>query len=212
MGSQGVLLMESDPDRAMAHLKEQERICRELGRLPDLQRSLLSQALILQTSNPASALALHQEQVRICRQLGAPYLWLSLREEARFLQARGDPGDLHVAVSLLEEQVRVSRELGEPTALALGLASYAECLLRAGRPAEALPLIEESITIAPREDRFTTPEDVKLRSLLLDRIRAALVPKSSGVLFLIPRGGEAEGFDVFRPIRPLEPPSGEHDA
>jgi hypothetical protein len=53
-------------------MKEQERICRELGNVDGLQYSLGGQALILKARGDLDgAMALHKEQERICRELGS---------------------------------------------------------------------------------------------------------------------------------------------
>ena len=55
----------------MTLLKEQERICRELGNKEGLQASFGSQALILWIRGELDeAMALHREAERICRELG----------------------------------------------------------------------------------------------------------------------------------------------
>lgn len=69
-----------------------------------------------------------------------------------------------------KRQERICRELGNPAGLGISLRNQAGCVLDAGRPAEALPLIEESVAIARR---LSSPA-LEGRLDLLQRIREAL--------------------------------------
>jgi tetratricopeptide (TPR) repeat protein len=71
----------------MALHKEKERICRQLGNLDGLQRTLGNQALILQACGDLDgAMALHKEEERICRQVGTVEgLAVSLANQASVL-------------------------------------------------------------------------------------------------------------------------------
>ena len=75
----------------MALHKEEERICRQLGNLDSLQRSLGNQALILKAwGKLGEAMALHKEEERICRQLGNPEgLAASMANQALLLAQQG---------------------------------------------------------------------------------------------------------------------------
>ncbi len=92
-----------DLGEAMALLREEERICREVGYKEGLGRSLRNQARILQARGDLDeAAAALREEERICRELGDKEgLGRSLRNLARILQARGDVDE---AMALLREE------------------------------------------------------------------------------------------------------------
>ena len=132
---------------AMALLKDQERICRQLGNLDGLQTSLGNQALILRARGDLDgAMALHKEEERICRQLGnVDGLQASLGNQALILRARGD---LAGAMALHKEQERICRQLGNVESLAITLANQAAVLAQMGRAREGLPLAEQAHQLA----------------------------------------------------------------
>ena len=78
-------------DTAMALHKEQERICRQLGNLDGLSRTLGNQALILKDRGDLDgAMALFKEVERICRQLGnVESLAIALANQAAVLAQMG---------------------------------------------------------------------------------------------------------------------------
>jgi tetratricopeptide (TPR) repeat protein len=134
----------------MALLKEQERICRELGNKDGLGMSLGNQANILYDRGDLDgAIALHKEEERICRELGnKDGLSGSLGNQANILYARGNLGG---AMALHKEQERICRELGNPQSLSISLANQAGILRRIpGRSPEARRLSDEALTIATR--------------------------------------------------------------
>jgi tetratricopeptide (TPR) repeat protein len=91
----------------MALLKEQERICRQLGNLDSLQACLGNQALILRARGDLDgAMALLKEQERICRQLGNPNsLAISLTNQAAIFGRIGRPKE---GLPLAEEALRLA--------------------------------------------------------------------------------------------------------
>jgi ATP/maltotriose-dependent transcriptional regulator MalT len=134
----------------MALSKEQERLCRELGKIDGLQASFGIQAAILFARRDLEgALSLLKEQERLCRELGnKEALQLALGNQAPIRQSRGD---LDGAMALSKEQERLCRELGNPYGLAASLANQAS-QLRAiqGRRREARRLADEALAIATR--------------------------------------------------------------
>ena len=170
LGNQALILKaRGDLEGALALHKEQERICRELGDPDGLHRSLGNQANILYARGDLDgAMALYKEKERICRELGnLASLQVCLGNQALILKARGD---LDGAMALHKEQERICRELGLQEGLGISLSNQAAYLLEAERPAEALPLIEESAQIA---ERLASPA-LQGRLQLLERVRAAL--------------------------------------
>ena len=103
-------------DDAVALLKEQERICRQLGNLEGLQASLGNQAAILYARGELDdAMPLMKEQERICRQLGnLNGLQRSLENQAAVLKASGRLDD---AEPLLKERERICPQPGNSDGL-----------------------------------------------------------------------------------------------
>jgi tetratricopeptide (TPR) repeat protein len=129
-------------DKAMSLLKEQERLCRELGYKQGLQASLGNQALILQArGNLNGAMALYKEQERLYRELGdLRGLVPGLGNQALILRARGELGG---AMSLLKEQERLCRELGYKQGLEVSLGNQAVILKDHGDLDGAMALHKE---------------------------------------------------------------------
>jgi len=134
---------------AMALHKEAERICRHLGNLDGLQRTLGNQANILYAcSDMEEAMALHKEAERICRQLGnLDGLQHSLCNQANILYAGVD---LEGAMALHKEAERICRQLGNIEGLARSLINQALVLLQMGRAREGLPLAEAANRLATK--------------------------------------------------------------
>jgi tetratricopeptide (TPR) repeat protein len=124
--------------------KEEERICRELGKKDGLQRSLGNQAVIHYARGELDeAMRLHKEEERICRELG------NKGGLQRSLGSQGlihyDRGELDEAMRLYKEEERICRELGNKDGLAISLANQAQLFSeKLDRPREALPLAEEA--------------------------------------------------------------------
>ena len=95
----------------MALLREQERICRELGNPAGLEASLGNQASLLwHLGDPEGAAALHREEEQICRNLGdAAGLATSLANQAELLQKMGLPRE---ALPAAREASRLASEHG----------------------------------------------------------------------------------------------------
>jgi len=128
--------------------KEEERLCRQLGNLDSLSKSLGGQALILQRRGDLDgAMVLHKEEERLCRQLGnLDGLQISLGNQALILQRRGD---LDGAMVLHKEKERLCRQLGDPEGLAISLANQGYLVARArGQTQAGLPLLEEALQLA----------------------------------------------------------------
>jgi hypothetical protein len=114
----------------MALLKEQERICRELGDRDSLSISLVNQANILCARGDFDgAMALHKESERICREMGNVHgLAISLANQANLLAfSRRRPGE---ALPLAEEAYRIATRHGL-TALAKQIEPMLEKVRRA---------------------------------------------------------------------------------
>jgi tetratricopeptide (TPR) repeat protein len=95
----------------MALLKEQERICRQLGNFDSLQRSLGNQANILYARGQLDeAMALHKEAERICRQLGnLDSLQRSLGNQANIQAQRNE---FREAIALAEQALETAQSHG----------------------------------------------------------------------------------------------------
>jgi len=122
---------------AMALLKEQERICRELNDPAGLKACLADQAVILSDRGDLEgAMALFQEQERICHELNDPAdLQACLGNQSNILHDRGDLGG---AMALLDLQERICRELGDQAGLQACLGNQALILKARGDVAEAV--------------------------------------------------------------------------
>jgi len=131
-----------DLDGAMALLTQEERICRQLGSLDGLQRTLGNQAVILQARGDLDgAMALHKEKERICRQLGnLDGLQASLGNQALILKAHGD---LDASMALLKEQEQICRQLGNLDGLQGSLGNRAGVLWARGDLDGAMALLKE---------------------------------------------------------------------
>lgn len=99
-------------DDAMALLKQQERICRELGYKHGLSNSLGHQAVILRDwGRLDEAMALLKEQERLCNELANPSgLAVSLANQAELLAEKMNrPRE---ALPLVEEAYRLVMDHG----------------------------------------------------------------------------------------------------
>ena len=161
-----------DLNGAMQVLKEQELSSRFFGDNEGLRASLGNQGLILYTRGDFDgAMLAFRNQERVCRKIDdLKGLQFSLRKQADILKARGDLDGAMVLARAIE---RIHKDLGDPAEQVRrgwDLGNRADRLLYAGRPAEALPLIEESVKIA----RHLGSETLERRLRLLRRIRDAL--------------------------------------
>jgi hypothetical protein len=88
-----------------------------------------------------------KEKEAICRRLNDPAgLYRCLGNQALILKATGD---LDGAMRLLKEAEAICRRLNDPAGLAISLANQASLLAgNLSRPAEGLPLAEESLRLA----------------------------------------------------------------
>ncbi|MGV8025176.1 MAG: DUF4062 domain-containing protein [Anaerolineaceae bacterium] len=126
-------------EEAMHFLKEQERICREMGNKEDLQISLGNQALILrERGRSEEAFELFKELEDSYRESGNQYgLQLSLGNQALILHSQGK---LEEAMELQKEKERICRELGDKNGLQTSLSNQALILKAWGRWDEAMEL------------------------------------------------------------------------
>jgi tetratricopeptide (TPR) repeat protein len=126
----------------MALLREQERICRQLGNPQGLAVCLSGQASILQDRGDwDSALALLKEAERICRRLGSlDSLQACLGCQFSILQ---NHGDLDGGMALLKEQEQICRQIGNPLALKTALGGQAVIMVNRGDWDSALALLKE---------------------------------------------------------------------
>jgi tetratricopeptide (TPR) repeat protein len=144
-----LLIVKSDYDAAMVLLKEQERICREIGNDDDLQSCLYNQARILLFRNFFDAsLALLKEQELICRDIGnMEGLQRSISQQCMILRVRGEYGR---CLSLLKEQERICRELGSITGLQESLGDQGLVLSLLGDLDGSMALLKEQEKICRR--------------------------------------------------------------
>ena len=119
-------------DEALALLRKQEAICRELGNRDGLQISYGNQAIILQARGRLDeALALLQKQETICIELGnRDGLSRSYGNQASILRARGQ---LAEAMALLQKQEALCLELGDRNGLQHSYGGQALILQNWGR-------------------------------------------------------------------------------
>ncbi|MHB8806471.1 MAG: DUF4062 domain-containing protein [Anaerolineaceae bacterium] len=130
------------PQEAMHFLKEQERICREMGNKEQLQISLGNQALILREwGRSEEAFKLLKELEDSYRESGNQYgLQLALGNQALILHSQGK---LEEAMGLQKEKERICRELGDKNGLQTSLSNQALILKAWGRWDEAMELLKD---------------------------------------------------------------------
>ncbi len=119
---------QTDLDGALALLREQERICRELADLVAIGRALAGQAVILSDrGRPAEALPLLEEYTAICRAEG------DLRGLAEALlngsAARFETGDSAGGAASAAEAEQLARGLGDPALLTRVLVARASAFV-----------------------------------------------------------------------------------
>jgi tetratricopeptide (TPR) repeat protein len=144
LGDQAALLLEAgEVDEALPLLREQERICRQLGDKLGLQRALGNQAgALLKRGDVAGASPLLQEQERISRELAdLDGVATSLMNQAIVLKQQGE---LDRALRLLEEAERLRRALGHQDGLATVLVNRAAILIRRGEPDQAMTILRQA--------------------------------------------------------------------
>ncbi|MGO9531422.1 MAG: DUF4062 domain-containing protein [Syntrophobacteraceae bacterium] len=137
-----------DFDWAWQRLKEQERLCRELGNKDWLQSALNGQGAILYMRGEyESALMLYRKREQLCRELSnMDGVQASLGSQAGALLGCEEP-DADMALpkemALLKEQERLCRELGNKEALGASLSNQALILLGNGDLDGAMTLYKE---------------------------------------------------------------------
>jgi len=162
LGNQALILKDrGDLDGAMQLLKEQERICRELGKKHLMQISLRDQALILLIRGDMDgAKQLCKEAEQICRAFGYKGgLGKVLGYQAVILYRCGD---LEYVMDLLKEQEMISFELGNISEQVISLNNQAEMLSeKLNRPHEALPVAEKSFRLATNHGLIDLAKQIK---------------------------------------------------
>lgn len=130
------------PQEAMHFLKEQERICREMGNKAQLQISLGNQALILREwGRSEEAFKLLKELEDSYRESGNQYgLQLALGNQALILHSQGK---LEEAMGLQKEKERICHELGDKNGIQISLSNQALILKAWGRWDEAMELLKD---------------------------------------------------------------------
>jgi tetratricopeptide (TPR) repeat protein len=127
---------------AMNFLKEQERICRDLGDKECLHSCLGNQSLIFSDwGELKEAMTLHKEEERLCRELG---------NRARISESLGNQalvhktwGELEKAMDLHKEEEYICRELGDKKGFQRSLGNQALILINWGRSEEAMDLLKK---------------------------------------------------------------------
>ena len=120
-----------DHDGALALLREQERICRELADPVAIGRALAGQAVVLaDQGRPADALPLLEEYAAVCRAEGD----LRGLAEARLNEAaaRFETGDSAEGVAAASEAEHLARGLGDPALLTRVLVARASAAVGLG--------------------------------------------------------------------------------
>ncbi|MEN6428712.1 MAG: AAA family ATPase [Phycisphaerales bacterium] len=143
LGNQALILWtRGDIDEAMVLIKDQERICRQLGDLDGLQMSLLNQSVILKMQGDLDgAMALLKEQERVCRHSGnLAGLSANLGNQALILQ---DRGNLDGAMTLHKEEEGICRQLGDLDGLQTTLGNQGLILKTRGDFDGAMALYKE---------------------------------------------------------------------
>ncbi len=149
LGNIGTLLYtQGDADGALAALTEAEPMLREWGDRDALQANLSCQGgVFYEKRDWDRTMRILTEQEYICRESGnSDGLQTSLGNQARVRQARGD---LEGAVARLDERESVCRPEGRQEGLIRCLIAKATVLgQEMGRVPEAMPLVEEALSLA----------------------------------------------------------------
>jgi tetratricopeptide (TPR) repeat protein len=142
LGNQALMYMhKGNLDLAMQLHKEEEQLCRHLGRLECLQRSLGNQALILRgRGNLDGAIALLKEKESICRNIGnVNGVHASRGNQALILQ---DRGYLNEALQIYQDQEKFYRQMGDLDGLQRSLGNQAGIHFNRGDLEKALTLLK----------------------------------------------------------------------
>jgi len=142
----GVLLQRGQPDQAMALLRDAEQISREVGDPAGVESAMRGQVLVLrERGDLRRALEVVTEAEEMCRRMpdraSARRLQRLLAEHASILSDRNDNVG---AASVFLEHAEVCRRLGDEKGLARSLHVRGLLMVGLGRPAEALPLLDEA--------------------------------------------------------------------
>ncbi len=131
-GSQAAILMSlGDLEGAQTAFLRQEQICRKLGDLQGVQKSLGGQGLIAQERGELDlALRLHKEQQRICSELAYPRgVAISLNNQAMLAYEKGE---FARALDLYKQEEQICRQLGDLDGLQHSLGGQANVISATG--------------------------------------------------------------------------------
>jgi len=170
-----------DFETAMSHLRETERICREVGEKRALSHTLGFIAAILKSRGTMNeALFIHEEEARLCRELGDQAgLTDSLIDQAGILS---EQGKISLALKLYDEAEVTARGCGDNGRLLIGLFNHAYTLFSQQQdPRRALPKCEEALRLARSKEEQSQAEALR------GEIEAALA-RSGGRLLRAVRG------------------------
>lgn len=178
LGNRAAALISSgELGQAMELLKEEERICREVGEETWLIGNLVNQGIVLEDQGDLEgALGCYREQEVIARRAGEKEgLADALSGQGRVHRARGENDR---ALALLEEEERIRREIADAEGLRQCLGTHAILLDHEGRLDEALTLhreVEQSYQeTGDPEGLVTSLENQASILLRLDRLEEAL--------------------------------------
>lgn len=144
-----------DWDWALALLREQERLCRELADPVAIGRTLAGQAVLLSDrGRPAEALPLLDAYADVCRAEGDLLGLAEARLNAS--AARFELGDPAGGGAMAAEAEQLARELGDPALLARVLVARASAAAGLGDWAAVERFGREAEQVARRENRLTT--------------------------------------------------------
>lgn len=147
LGKQAAILMTyRDHDGALNLLKEQERICHELGNNDDLQASLRNQSEnLIAIGDLNGGMKLKVNEFWFCHKPDNPNdLQAFLGNRADFLMALGD---LENSLQLFIEQERICRDLGNLDGLEKSLGNQALIFMNRGDLDSAMQFLKEQESI-----------------------------------------------------------------
>jgi tetratricopeptide (TPR) repeat protein len=148
LGAQALLVLaRGDQNGALTLWKQQEHICRTLGKKDGLQASLGNQGnLHYYRGDLDAAMKLYEQKERISRQIGyRDGIQAALRNQGLIHSARDNYED---AMSKYKQTEQICREIGNAEWLAISLQDQSIVFHNTDRASEGIPLAEEALNVA----------------------------------------------------------------